>query len=532
MTSACAPSRPTSTSPRSSTHRVSWERPGAARALGLALAAGLAWVLAAPPFGWWALGWLAPALLLLALAGQRARVGCAAGFLAAFAFQCLFGWWLLPAGVNAAAYLAGAALCAAYAGAFGAGAVVLERRAPALAPLAIPSLWGVLEWLRANLGWLAAPWGVLGDTQSSRPEIAGVAALAGVWGVSFVLMGAGVGVAGLVRWRRAALPVRPASALLALALVGLLAAGGVLAHRAAAPPERTLRVAVIQAGRYVPGQGTRADALAVFERYRMLTRAAAAEKPALVVWPESALPASLPSDVAARAALADLAREVGAHLLVASSGRDKSRPAGAADRWANSVFLFSPAGQIEARYDKIRLLPFNEYVPLRRWLDWPAWIARDMRDAEAGAERTVFRVGEARFAALICWENLFSREFRASAAQGVDFMVSLTNEAFTEVGPGREQLFAINRLRAVENGVALARAATTGVSGFVAPDGRVAARVRDASGRSLDATGWAWHDLPLAAAPTPYRRFGDWIVGAEVAILLAAAVAAKGARGT
>ena len=70
---------------------------------------------------------------------------------------------------------------------------------PAWAPLALPSLWGVLEWTRASLGWLAAPWCVLGYTQSGRPETAGVAALAGVWGVSFVLMGAGVWLAGFAR---------------------------------------------------------------------------------------------------------------------------------------------------------------------------------------------------------------------------------------------------------------------------------------------------------------------------------------------
>jgi apolipoprotein N-acyltransferase len=344
-------------------------------------------------------------------------------------------------------------------------------------------------------------------------------------------MGTGVLLAGWLRGGPRPAAARAATGILALAVVGLLAGGFVSARRAAAPPERTLRVAVVQAGRHVPGQGSAADALAVFERYRALTRAAAAERPALVVWPESAMPASLPSDVAAREALAALAREIGAHLLVASSGRDKSKPGAAADRHANSVFLFSPAGEIEARYDKIRLLPFNEYVPLRRFVAWPGWIAQDMPDAEAGRERTVFQVGDARFATLICWENLFGGEFRASTAQGVDFMVSLSNEAFTQVGPGREQLFAINALRAVENGVALARAATTGVSGFVAPDGRLLERVRDGEGRSLDAVGFALHDLPLAGAPTPYRRHGDWIVGVEAAILsLAVFAAGRGTR--
>jgi apolipoprotein N-acyltransferase len=506
---------------------VTSERPGAAGALALAAASGLAAVLAFPPFGAWPLAYVAAALLWLALGRQRPRFGFALGFVSAFVLQTLFGWWLFPAGVRAEAYFAGAALCAAYAGVFGAGACWLEARAPAFAPLALPSLWGLLEWLRASLGWLAAPWCVLGYTQGTERSVAGVAALAGVWGLSFVVMSGGLFLAALAPGGRRAAPRGAAGVLLALALLALLGGGAFEARRAAEPTAHTLRVAVLQGGRHVPGRESLAHAREVFERYRGLSRAAAAEAPALIVWPESALPASLPSDVAARAALAALAREVDAYLLVASSGRDKSKPEGAADRWANSAFLFSPAGEIVGRYDKVRLLPFNEYVPLRGRIPWPRWAAGEMQDAVAGAQRTVFRIGDARFAALICWENLFGGEFRASAAQGVDFMVSLSNEAFTEVGPGREQLYAMNALRAVENGVSVARAATTGVSALIAPDGRALARVADAQGRALDAVGYAVHELPLAGSATPYLRFGDWIVGVEGAILGAAFWAAR-----
>jgi len=477
-----------------------------------------------PPYGLWALGWLAPLGLLVALHGAGPGRGFALGLVAGFVFQALLGWWLLPAGVNAAAYLAGAVVCAAYLGAFGASAAWLGRTAPALAPLAVPSAWVVLEWLRANLGWLAAPWGVLGYTQAGVPGVAGVGAVAGVWGVSFVLVGAGVLAVELSGRRPTERARRPARVALAVALAALLGAGAYEARAAREPGAAFLRVAVVQAGRHVPGRNDVRHAERVFERYRALTRRAAAERPALVVWPESALPASLPSDRAAREALAALARETGAHLLIAGSGRDKTKPGRAADRWANSTFLFSPAGEIVARYDKIRLLPFNEYTPLRRWVPWPRWIASGMQDAVPGAERTVFRVGDARFGVLICWENLFGAEFRRAAAPGVDFVVSLTNEGFTETGPGRHQLLAVNAFRAVENGVAVARAATTGVSGFVAPSGALVERVADAAGRDLDVEGFRVHAVPLARRPTPYRRFGDWIVAAGAAILLATVV--------
>src|SRR5262249_14590839 len=178
--------------------------------LALAVASGLAGVAAFPPFDVWALGWVAPALLLIALRGATAPLGFGAGLVAGFCFQSLLGWWLFPAGVNARAYFLGAVACASYAGAFGAGAVWLERSAPAWAPLAVPSLWGVLEWVRANLGWLATPWGVLGYSQWTVRPVAGVGAVAGVWGVSFVLVGAGYLLAGLAGGSTARPEARPA----------------------------------------------------------------------------------------------------------------------------------------------------------------------------------------------------------------------------------------------------------------------------------------------------------------------------------
>jgi apolipoprotein N-acyltransferase len=227
----------------------------------------------------------------------------------------------------------------------------------------------------------------------------------------------------------------------------------------------------------------------------------------------------LPSDRIARSALASLARELGVHLLVSSSGRDKSRPTASTGEWANSVFLFSPDGEIAARYDKIRLLPFNEYVPMRRLIRWPGWIATEMADAKPGAQRTLFGVGDWRFGALICWENLFASEFRDAAAPEADFMVSLTNESFAPVGPGREQLLALNAMRALENGLYVVRSATTGISGFIAPDGAILERVADERGRDLDVTGFRLLDVPRGR-PTPYREYGDWIVALEAAILL------------
>jgi apolipoprotein N-acyltransferase len=501
-----------------------------------AAVAGLLLVAAFPDFDLWGLAWVALVPLLLAVGRLTVGGAVVAGLLCGCVYQLLWGWWLLPAGVHPGSYLAGGLLCALYVAAFAAGVRLLHLRRPAWAPVAIPSLWVVLEYLRASLGWLAAPWALLGHSQLAAPPIAAIGGLAGVWGVSLVLVAvnsllADLAEAALGGRTSPARHLRAAHGVLVIAVAALLTAGWLhdrkLSNHEAGP---SLRVAVIQAGVYVPGVDARGEALRTFERYRDLTqRTAAEERPELIVWPEAAMPATLPDDAAAREALGALARETGAHLLVATAGRDKSAPRATAGRFANSVFLFSPQGEIEARYDKIRLLPFNEYIPLRGVVPWPSWIAAEMTDALVGTERTVFSVNGIRFGTLICWENLFSGDFRGTVAQGVDLMASMSNEAFIGSGPGRHQLFAINAFHAVENGVPLVRAATTGVSAVVSPRGEIVARVRDGQGRDLDVEGFAVRDVPVRRGDTPYVRFGDWLLPVLLGVL-GAAVATRPRR--
>ena len=209
-------------------------------------------------------------------------------------------------------------------------------------------------------------------------------------------------------------------------------------------------------------------------------------------------------------------------LLVGGGGRDKRRAGHEREGVANSAFLFGPEGKMLARYDKMRLLPFNEYVPLRGVVAWPAWLAPNTAEAVPGTSWTLFALGEASFGVLICWENAFPGAARRYAREGVDFMVSITNETFTSSAVAREQLLATNVLRAVETGLAFVRAATTGVSAVIAPDGRIVARVRDADGGDVDVVGYLTAEIPLGAGPTPYTRFGDAFVAAALGIVLIA----------
>ena len=155
----------------------------------------------------------------------------------------------------------------------------------------------------------------------------------------------------------------------------------------------------------------------------------------------------------------DVARKSSSFLLVGAGSYDKfNQKMREAQRVSNSAFLFSPQGKITGRYDKIRLVPFDEYLPLRGYMRWPSWITNSkMTDYLPGKKLTVFKMGQTRFGVLICWENLFPDLFREMTAKGVDFMVSMTNETFINIpSPSAHyQMLAMNVFRAIENRVSI-----------------------------------------------------------------------------
>jgi len=273
-----------------------------------------------------------------------------------------------------------------------------------------------------------------------------------------------------------------------------------------------LRVALVQAPLYSEKTATMQSRDAVFQHFSSLSLGATAARPQLITWPDSSVPARLPYERLYVEYLSRLAQETQAYLLVGSHGYDKRSPRAGEERFANSVFLLSPEGKITGRYDKIRLLPFNEYLPLRGYVKWPAWIVSDGPDTLAGTQLTVFRTDTARFGVQICWENLFPDLFRQVAAQGVDFMVSMTNESFIDVPAAHYQILAMNVFRAIENRVAIVRTAPTGVSAIIAPSGRVVARVQDTNAREVDVEGYVVGEVPLSTARSFYTRYGDWFI--------------------
>jgi apolipoprotein N-acyltransferase len=408
-----------------------------------------------------------------------------------------------------------------------------------------PALWVALEHLRSTLFFLAWPWNLAGHSQHLFLPVIQVADLAGVYGISFVLLMSNQllsQVPELIAAKRngaAEAGGRPAGAAWAAqALLFALVMAGVLAYgwRAMAAPDggKTLRAAIVQANLVAHDGMSQRERKAHLEDYLPMTREAVGRGAELIIWPASSLPAPPSVDRVVRDFVRGLAKETGVHLLVGGAGVDKVTPRkeGYTRFYANSEYLVAPSGRYVGQYNKMKLLPFNEYIPLQGKVTWPRWITPLEESFLPGEEFTVFEVKEARFGTPICSENSHPSHYSRFVREGANFMVSATNDAFFGVADGPYQTFVSNVFRAVENGVAVARASTTGISAFIGPDGRVVERVMDGRGDDLFVSGLIMTDVPLAEVMTFYTRHGDLfarvIDGVAVfSILTALAVSAK-----
>jgi len=245
------------------------------------------------------------------------------------------------------------------------------------------------------------------------------------------------------------------------------------------------------------------------EIYRGLTLEAGRTSPNLVIWPETAMPLLLRADPSVLERLRGLSGEVRAPLVVGAIDVDPR-----AGRYFNSAFFLTEQG-IEAKYDKIQLVPFGEYVPLSGLLGFVRGWAEFISEFEPGRARVVFPFRDAPFGVVICYEGLFPELFREFVANGARFMVNITNDAWFGETSGPWQHLAVLSLRAVENRVGIARAANTGVSAMIEPSGRI----RQTLG--LFRRGVLGDHATTSRRSTFYTRYGDVFAYACLGLALA-----------
>ena len=389
-------------------------------------------------------------------------------------------------------------LLAAYCG-FWTGAVawlvswVSERRSAALALAMAPFFWVAGEWLRGHL-FGGFPWGTLGYSQYLQLRVIQIAELTGVAGVSFLLLAVNAALAAgvVLRWPGAVTGLAAAGVLLG----GTLAFGSVRLGEPM-PTTAMARVAIIQPSIEQPVKWEPRHTIQTLEIYFALLRQVGEQHPQLIVWPETAAPTILRRDPALIERFRSASAERGAPMLVGSIDEVDGR-------FRNTAFLITDQG-IVGRYDKIQLVPFGEFLPLSGVLGFVRGWAQFIAELEAGSRAVVFKTPPAPFGVVICYEGIFPDLFRQFVKDGALLMVNMTNDGWFGRTSGPEQHLSMYPFRAVEHRVSIVRAANTGVSAFITPNGMIVRRL------NLFERGVMTESVPLRTRHTLFTRIGDWL---------------------
>ncbi|HWL20607.1 MAG TPA: apolipoprotein N-acyltransferase [Bradyrhizobium sp.] len=501
---------------------------------GLAFAAGALSVLAMAPFNAWPVLFLTfPVVVwLIDGAGAGRRRGVPAAALAGFWFGLgyfVFGlyWigyaflvdastfaWLLPFAVlGLPAYLA---LFTALG--FALARLIWTRDASRVIALAIGLT--VSEWLRGHL-FTGFPWNAFGYALSEPLALAQTASLVGLWGLTFlsvaIFASPAVLIDGRSRGRRPWLA--PVAALLALVAMGIF---GVV--RLSQEPTQTVanvKLRIMQPDLQQDVKFNYAAKAEVMRKYLALSDRASGPQStgvrdaSILIWPESAFPFFLTREADAMAQIADLLPK--GTVLITGSVRAPDLPPGTRiTRAYNTIYVIDHDGSILSIYDKLHLVPFGEYLPFQDWLESLGFeqLTRIQGGFIAGSLRRTMPIpGAPPALPLICYEAIFP----GNVADGDDrpgWIINLTNDGWFGISTGPYQHLQQARLRAIEQGLPVVRAANTGISAVIDPMGRIVAHL------GLGIEGVLDSSLPSAIRLTFYARTGDFPVAIIAAVAL------------
>jgi apolipoprotein N-acyltransferase len=438
-----------------------------------------------------------------------------------------FGGLPMPFAILAAALLV--AYLALFPAAFALILSRLHRTFGTRALLLAPAVWVATELGRQYV-WDGFPWALLGYSQVTVLPVAQAASLVGVYGLS-ALLGLTASGAALVivdRGRARWLVAGSIAGVLAVTTIwgqARLRSSDLLTHG------ESVRVAVIQGNVAQEEKWNPANRQAITDRYITMTRQALAQGATFIMWPESATPLPFEQDILGGSAIRRIAIESHGTLLVGSDQVEPIKTATPVDkeqsRYYNAAFLVRPDGSVGAVYRKMHLVPFGEYVPLQSVLFFAGPIIGALADFSPftpGDVPVLLPVGSHPISTAICYEVIYPNLIRQFVRDGSELLTTITNDAWYGRSSAAYQHWDQASMRAIEEGRYLARAANTGISGFVDPYGRIITRT------ALFEPAVVVRDIRFLTDRTIYNRIGDLVAWLSLALTAAALLGAARVR--
>jgi apolipoprotein N-acyltransferase len=504
------------------------------RRAGIALAAGILSALAMAPFNAWPILFLTfPVLVWLidgAAAGKWRGVPGAAwsGFCFGFGYFVpglywtgyaffvdapTFAWLSPFAVLGLPAYLA---LYPALG--FALARLLWTRDASRILALAVALT--VSEWLRGHM-LTGFPWNAYGYALSEPLALAQIASVVGLWGLTFLTVAIFASPALLIEGKsRRRLWVAPAAALATLLALGIF--GVVRLSQLPTQMVPHVKLRIMQPNLQQDVKFNYSAKQAVMQKYLALSDRATGPQStgvrdaSILIWPESAFPFFLMREADAMAQIADLLPKGTVLITGAVRVPDDARPGVPVTRAYNSIYVIDHDGSVLSVYDKTHLVPFGEYLPYQDWMERLGFsqLTKVQGGYIPGTRRRLLDIPNApRALPLICYEAIFPGKI-SERNDRAGWIVNLTNDGWFGITTGPYQHLQQARLRAIEEGLPVVRAANTGISAVIDPMGRIVARLGLGIEGVLDA------NLPSAISPTIYARLSNIPAAIMMAIAL------------
>jgi len=485
------------------------------------------------------LAWFALIPLLLAIKNLSFKKSFHLGLLTGYIHFLTLVYWLvytmqtygnLPLYVSIPVLFLLCSFMALYVGFFAAFLTYLASSALVFV-LMLPVLWVAFEYLRSCL-FTGFPWELLGYSQVKHLALIQVADICGVYGVSFfiafingalfmillfLLHGDWHGTYPTKRFTKI-------TVLVSIFLVAVVFWYGkwrieIVDQMISQAPSK--RIAVVQGNIDQAVKWNPAFQISTTKKYIRLSVSVKEQKPDLVVWPETATPFFFLHNIQLSKAILDGIKETEANFLIGSPAfRQKEKK----EEYYNRAYLLDAQGKVKGKYDKAHLVPYGEYIPLKKWLPFVGKIVQAVGDFQPGQKGASIKWGPYRLGVQICYEIIFPALSRAMVQNDASLLVNITNDAWYGRSSMPYQHFSMAVFRALENRRALVRSANTGISGFIDPVGRVISHTELFQDTVSD------HAVPLLTTKSLYTRFGDLLPLTCLVIIVASGLFSRRKR--
>lgn len=440
-----------------------------------------------PTFDLYPLAWIALTPLLVSLWDKNPLEAFSAGMLTGVFYFFGTTYWIyhsishyggVPFIVSLLIVLLLSAYLSLYTGIFAAAFSMKIASSRLPASLLAPVFWVTLEFAR-SYALTGFPWSSIGYSQYKFLYAIQFADITGVYGVSFLVVSVNGALADIffIKKRREKMPLFPVShtllgyvSLIAL-LLTIFSYGYWRLHQQR--PGDPLRVSIVQGNIEQDKKWEPSYQQEVIDTYKELTLQAYASTPSLIIWPETSIPFYFGSDSSLTNDLISFERRLNSYLLFGTVIVKQPPGYGTPAKLTNSAVLLDREGNVSYVYDKIHLVPFGEYVPLRGILFFVDKLVAGIGDYVPGEKPLKAKTSIGSFGTFICYEIIFPGLVRKSFSREGDFIVTVTNDAWFGKTTGPYQHFSMAVFRAIENRKPVVRAANTGISGFIDSNGKV-----------------------------------------------------------